>query len=41
MAGLPYRKTYTQILTHYYVGAKVGNDLFAVASTRSAAQPGF
>ena len=23
MAGPPYRKTYTQILTHYYVGAKV------------------
>lgn len=41
MAGQPYQKTYTQILTHYYVGAKVGNDLFAVASTRSAAQPGF
>lgn len=41
MAGPPYRKTYTQILTHYYVGAKVGSDISLVASTRPATRPGF
>ncbi len=31
MAGPPYRKTYTQILTHYYVGTKVGSDAGVLA----------
>ena len=32
MAGAPYRKTYTEILMHYYVGAKVSADTAALAS---------
>ncbi len=32
MAGLPYRKSYTEILAHYYVGAKVAADTSALAS---------
>jgi len=40
MAGPPYRKTYTEILTHYYVGAKVSSDASLVASTRPATRPG-
>ena len=32
MAGAPYRKTYREILTHYYVGAKVASDAAVVAS---------
>jgi stage II sporulation protein D len=32
MAGAPYRKTYTEILTHYYVGAKLTSDASALAS---------
>lgn len=32
MAGAPYKKTYTQILTHYYVGVKVSADTSALAS---------
>ena len=31
MAGAPYRKSYTEILRHYYVGAKLGSD--SVAAT--------
>lgn len=32
MAGAPYRKSYREILTHYYVGAKVASDMSALAS---------
>ena len=32
MAGAPYRKSYREILTHYYVGAKVASDTTALAS---------
>ncbi len=32
MAGAPYRKSYRQILTHYYVGAKVASDTEIVAA---------
>ena len=31
MAGPPYRKSYREILTHYYVGAEVASDAAAVA----------
>ncbi|MGI4791893.1 MAG: SpoIID/LytB domain-containing protein [Janthinobacterium lividum] len=44
MAGLPYRKTYKEILTHYYVGAKITGDNSVVASISNstlAARPGF
>ena len=49
MAGWPYRKTCSQILTHYYVGAKVTSDKavpaaqpLETAATRSTySQPGF
>jgi stage II sporulation protein D len=33
MAGSPYHKTYTEILTHYYVGTKLVNDSVATAET--------
>ena len=32
MAGRPYQKTYTQILMHYYVGAKLTSDTSTLAS---------
>lgn len=32
MAGSPYRKTYTEILTHYYVGTKITADTSVLAS---------
>lgn len=32
MAGAPYRKTYREILTHYYVGATVDSDASGMAS---------
>ncbi len=32
MAGTPYRKSYREILTHYYVGAKIGSDEAVLAS---------
>ncbi len=32
MAGAPYRKSYTQILTHYYVGTTLTSDTSALAS---------
>ena len=32
MAGVPYRKSYREILTHYYVGAEVSSNASALAS---------
>ena len=32
MAGAPYRRSYTEILTHYYVGAKLSSDASAMAA---------
>ena len=33
MASPPYRKTYLEILKHYYVGAQLASDLTASAKT--------
>ena len=44
MAGPPYRKTYQEILTHYYVGAKIASDSVALTATPHmtlATRPGF
>ena len=44
MAGPPYRKTYREILTHYYVGAKMAPDSSILAATplpKMATRPGF
>ena len=44
MAGPPYHKTYQEILSHYYVGAKLAADSAALSSTPHSAlatRPGF
>ena len=39
MAGPPYRKTYTQILSHYYVGTQIADDKAACGPIKTAAGP--
>ncbi len=41
MAGPPYRKTYTEILKHYYVGVKLVKDSAVTAVKTAATRPGF